>query len=240
MALFILQEGVQPIGDFNVAAASAAYVKGGELMTLASELANDYLSAMDVNDGYVAPQAVTAYAQVPCVRLAYDTGELAGPIYLSDDGTTHYGVMFGTIIGNPVGIGTDYLAGVAHSGTNLGPSTMTGSGKCTCWDKPGIYAVSLDACDQTALGLGVMATELNDTLAPGTSLFRSNGNSVTTGGRLTISGVNCSSSNAVASFIELTDSGALVRTPARMVGATAVYDRVKIQFFGASSCYRTA
>jgi hypothetical protein len=36
-----------------------------------------------------------------------------------------------------------------------------------------------------------------------------------------------------AAFIELTDKGALVTTPRRLVGGSEVFDRIKIQFFGA-------
>ena len=201
MALFILQEGVQPIGDFDVLNTDAALILGGELITLdVAALANttSEQSAYDVKDAYVgASQRVVA-------RIA-DSSDDTKIMYLADDGTKFYGVMFGQIVGSPVGLSTT-------GGTNLGPSTLTGSGKVTCWDKPGMYAVSLDA---------VSTVFVQDQL-PGTPLYRGSD------GRLSTSGTA-----KVGAFIELTDNGVLVITPPRLVGMAAVYDRVKLQFFGA-------
>lgn len=202
MALFLLQAGVQPIGEFDVLNTDAAAILGGELMTLdvaAKTNSASESAAYDVMDAYVgANQRVVA-------RIA-DGSDDSKIMYLADEGTKFYGVMFGTIVGGPVGL--------SPAGANLGPSTLTGSGKVTCWDKPGMYGVSLDA---------VSTVFVQDQL-PGALLYRGSD------GRLSTAGTA-----KVGAFIELSDSGVLVITPPRLVGAAAVYDRVKFQFLGAGS-----
>lgn len=213
MALFILNPGITPLGDFDLLDSDAAALKGGEVMTLDKALrAGTDRAAKDVLDGYLAPGVSegtpTAYRTV--ARIADEATETYKLFFLADDGKAYYGVMFGSVIGAPVGQST--------TGTNFGPSTVTGSGKVTLWDKPGLYAVSLDA-----VAADVIPATL-DTPLPGEVLYRS------TGGLLTrASGTG----DKIAAFIELTDKGSLVTTPGRLVGAAEVFDRIKIQFYGA-------
>ena len=121
--------------------------------------------------------------------------------------------MFGSVIGSPVGLST--------TGTNLGPHTTSGSGKVTLWHEAGVYGVSLDA-----LATDVVPTSsgnLYDTPLPGQFLYRS------TSGTLTRA---TTTTDKIAQFIELTDKGSMVNTSARLVGASEVFDRIKIYFLG--------
>lgn len=219
MALFILTPGIQPLGDFDCLDTDAGNILGGEVMVLGEAsrtVTTTEKGAKDVFDGYIAdavsegsPTATRVVA-----KIAVDAASTYKLFYLADEGKAYYGVMFGSVIGSPVGQST--------TGTNLGPHTTAGSGKVTLWDKPGLYAVSLDALDS-----GVVPTtsgNLYDTPLPGELLYRS------TVGKLTRT-----SGDKIAAFIELTSNGALVTTPSRLVGASEVFDRVKIQFLGAGA-----
>jgi len=217
MALFILNPGVSPLGDFDLLDTDAAGLLGGEVMVLDKSTprrnAAGEKAAADVYDGYLAPGVSegtpTAYRTVARIASSTCNQKL---FFLADDGKKYYGVMFGSVIGAPMGLST--------TGTNLGPSTVSGSGKVTLWDKPGLYAVSLDA-----VAADVIPATL-DTPLPGELLYRS------TGGLLTR---DTGTSDKIAAFIELTANGALVTTPGRLVGAAETFDRIKIQFLGAGN-----
>lgn len=222
MALFIYNSGSTPLGDFDVLDTDQDNILGGEVMTLdetSRTITSTEKAAADVLDGYVADQidVGTATATRVVARIADETSETYNLFYLADEGTAFYGVLFGSVIGGPTGLST--------TATNLGPSTMSGSGKVTLWDKPGLYGVSL-----TALATDVIpttaGTNLWDTPLPGQLLYRS------TGGLLTRAS---GTSDVIAAFVELTGNGSLVTTPARLVGATEVFDRIKIQYFGATA-----
>jgi len=221
MALFLLQPGLQPLGDFDCLDTDQANIRGGEVMVLGEASRTNTSTekaAYDVFDGYVAdavdlgdPTATRVVAQI--ADAAAETYNL---FYLSDDGTTHYGVMFGSVIGGPVGLTT--------TNTPLGPHTTTGSGKVTLWDKPGLYAVSLDAISADVVP--TTSGNLYDTPLPGTVLYRE-----------TLTGKLCRASGTgdkIATFVELTSNGSLVTTPAKLVGAAEVFDRIKIQYLGAT------
>jgi hypothetical protein len=220
MALFILNPGISPLGDFDVLDTDAAAVLGGEVMVLDKAARTNSASekaVKDVFDCYVAPGVDsgdgTAYRVV--ARIADSASETQNLFFLADEGKAYYGVMFGSVIGTPAGLST--------TGTNLGPSTMTGSGKVTLWDKPGLYAVSLDAI--AADVVPTVTGHLYDTPLPGDILYRGD-----TSGRLTR---DSTGGDKIAAFIELTDKGALVTTPSRLVGASETFDRIKIYFYGA-------
>jgi len=211
MALFLLQPGLHPLGDFDLLDTDASSVVGGEVMTLdeASRVnTSTEKAAYDVFDGYVADGSSAATRVV--ARIADETSETYKAFYLSDDGTTHYGVMFGSVIGSPIGLST--------TGTNLGPHTTAGSGKVTLWDKPGLYAVSLDAVE-TAL------SDLTDTPLPGAILYR-----YTTGKLTSLADTG----DKIALYVEHTSNGSLVNTPGKLVGAAETFDRIKIQYLGAT------
>lgn len=119
MALLMVQEGVQPLGQYDAYSTFAPV--GGEVGVL--------ITTGTTTDGY----------QVLAVRGA-TTGD-KGPFYLVDDGKTGYGVLFGNTV---VRTDTGFSSG-ADNGTRLGPTTYAASGKLTLWDKQGLYAVTLDA-----------------------------------------------------------------------------------------------
>jgi hypothetical protein len=127
MALLMVQEGCQPLGHYDGYSSFAPL--GGEVGVLISTGTN--------SDGY----------QVLAVRGA-TTGD-TGPFFLVDDGLSGYGVLFGNTV---VRTDTGFSSG-ADSGTRLGPTTYAASGKLTLWDKPGLYAVTLDALFDTETNL---------------------------------------------------------------------------------------
>ena len=225
--LYILQPGLQPLGQFDCLDTDLANVIGGQLgifdetsrVNTAAEKA-----AYDVFDGYVADlvDAGTPTASRPVLRLA-DTATVDRdqPQYLLDDGNeAGYGSLFGEVIGSPVGLTT--------TGTRLGPHTATGSGKVTAWDKPGLYAVSLTALDADVIPQSTGAgtdPNLFDTPLPGALLYRGDATAQLT--RVT------TSTDRIATFIELSaGGGSLVTTPGRLVGAAEAFDRIVINYLG--------
>jgi len=129
-----------------------------------------------------------------------------------NDGTTGYGTLFGSLIGHPIGLST--------TGAAIGPHTASGSGKVTAWDKPGLYAVSLDACDSDVVTAGF------DTPLPGESLYCG-------AATAQLTRVDAGLGYKVATFVELSGNGSLVTTPGRLVGAVEAFDRVVIMYLGA-------
>jgi hypothetical protein len=239
MALFILQPGIQPLGQFDILDAymSTTPIYGGEVATMTYVKSTNLVStvtdvsAADANDAYIATANDGKWYR-PAVRLVNSGTDSTGPFYLTDDGTTFYGVLVGQIIGGSTGLVTGKGASTA---TNAGPSSYTGSGKVTVWDKPGMYAVS---CDVFGAGILTLSSgsftpgtipnyTIKDTPLPGAALyFDTNAHLCVTGG----------GSTTVARFVEMTNSGGLVQTPARLFATTApttqMFDRMVIQFLG--------
>lgn len=219
MALYPLQPGLHPLGQFDFQDTDLTSVVGGDFGTwdeasrvnTASEKA-----AQDALDGYVADQvdAGSPTATRPVLRLA-DDADTGVAHYLLDDGTTGYGTLYGEVIGLPVGLST--------TGTNLGPHTASASGKVTAWDKPGLYAVSTSALDSDVVPT---TGNLNDTPLPGALLYRGSSTAQLT--RVVVS------NNKAALFVELSGNGSLVTTPGRLVGASEAFDRIVIQYLGAT------
>ena len=196
MALKILQPGIQPLGQFDGLDTVYTTVRGGEVGTLTYVATpGTDLHTPDV-DGYVATTR-------PAVTTALTAGDR--PLFLIDDGTSGYGTLFGEVVGAVAGQ-------VVTGGAALGPHTATGSGKLTLWDKPGLYSVTLDAVDETAVtGLHPQ----NPTLAGGDALF------ATATGLLTPDAASAFDGGAltIARFIEFTTNGSLVNTPVTLVSA---------------------
>ena len=206
MALRVISSGIQPIGQFDGLDSQVTTMKGGEVVTLTGVTPTLYggtdLSAADQQDGYTGTVTKTR----PAVTNTLGTGA-GGPYWLSDDGTTGYGTLFGSVVGGSVG---QQVIG----GAQLGPHTATGSGKVTCWDKPGLYAVTLDACD-TAATTGLQPT--NATLTVGASLYASPAGLLTPN-----AGLGTANGGALlAKFIEFTTDGSLVNTPNTLVSGFA-------------------
>lgn len=195
MSLKLLQPGGQPLGQFDGLDTEVLTLKGGEVVTFTSVVATSATdkSAFDSFDGYVSPNKR--------VVVTKTLGASVRPLMLADDGVTGYGTLFGTVVGGVAGQ-------VTAGGAVLGPHTATGSGKVTCWEKPGLYAVSLDAVDTTA-STGLVPT--NTTLATGDALY------ATTAGLLTpVSSGN--STRLVGRFVDFDTNGSLVTTPNTLVG----------------------
>jgi hypothetical protein len=210
MALYIYQSGVQPLGQFDVLDTKLAGIKGGEVGTVtvaARTNSTTEKAAFDVLDGYTNLAAPKRAAITTAI-----TGAALRPLWLLDDGTTGYGTLFGQVIGTPVGL----LA----VGTNLGPHTAAASGKVTCWDKPGLYAVSVDAVDTTAVTGLVLS---NPNCVPGLKV-RPNASGVLTDTTAGVVDVT------VGRFIEFETSPFLVTTPPSLVGATEAATRVVISY----------
>src|SRR5271157_1715948 len=121
MSLLLTQVGVQPLGQFD-AYSTFTSITGGEVGVLQSAGAD--------SNGYQKVQ----------VRGA-TTGD-TGPFYLVDDGTLGYGLMLGVTVTKTA---TGFASG-SFTGTEVGPASYSASGKYTLWDKPGLYAITLDSC----------------------------------------------------------------------------------------------
>jgi hypothetical protein len=180
MALKLLQPGIQPLGQFDGLDSDVLTLKGGEVVSFAQVTTSGQpgvttggldQAAFDVFDGYVNQLGTF---KRPAVTRKFDgTTTLTSasrPLMLSDDGISGYGTLFGTVVGGTVGQVTYGPASTVAAVNLLGPHTSTGSGKTTCWDKPGLYAVSLDAVDgylqptNTALVIGNALTFTNQGL----------------------------------------------------------------------------
>lgn len=197
MALKVLQSGVQPLGQFDCLDADLSSIKGGEVMSFAAAALTDK-GAADVADGYL-PGGTTR--TVVALHKAPGT---AATLMLSDEGTSGYGTLFGTVVGGTVGQ-------VVTGGAVLGPHTATGSGKVTCWDKPGLYAVTLDAVDTNA-STGLTTT--NATCVPGCGLGPN------ASGLLTpTNGTGYNALTKVGRLVSFETDRSLVSTPNRLVQA---------------------
>ena len=222
MSLKLLQPGIQPLGQFAGLNSDALTMKGGEIVSFASVTTSGQpgvtqsgtnQGAYDTFDGYVnvsgtfkAPVVTRKWDGSTTLYVAATTG--SRPIMLSDDGITGYGTLFGTVVGGTVGQQSNGPLPTQITGAILGPHTATGSGKVTCWDKPGLYAVSLDATD------GYLQPT-------NTGLIASNPLSFTSQGLLTPVASPTSLFNApvVAHLIEFNTNQSLVTTPNYLVAA---------------------
>jgi hypothetical protein len=235
--LKLLQPGTQPLGQFDVRDAELTSFKGGEICAFASvptslqpgvTTAGLDEAAYDVFDGYV--QATAGVYTRPAVSKNWGAAPAGGvtfptaaslvaatrPVFLADDGLLGYGTLFGEVVGGTVG--QQVNGPTTYTGAILGPNTATGSGKMTLWDKPGLYAVSLDAVDTTA-STGLQPTNL--TLTVGAPLSFTAASAGANGGLLTpvTGGSPILATFVVANFIEFNTNGSLVTTPNYLVAA---------------------
>lgn len=197
MALILRHPGIEPLGEFDLLDSETTSIVGGEIGVFDGVLRDSAggtdLHAYDV-DGYVEGN----FPNRTVIRRANDTD--AGPFLILDDGIRGYGTFFGTLIGSSTGqvIGNP----VSGAGTLLGPTTIAGSGKVTCWDKPGLYMVTTNVLDAT--NPPTAAT------APGTALYS---NAV---GQWTLTAGGA----VVGRFVEWQNGDSLVNTPADLVNGT--------------------
>ena len=195
MALRILNPGVQPLGQFDVVDGELTALKGGEVVTLVKKaLSSGDKGAADVFDGYVRNSSTIGRAAVSAASVDAYTR----PLFLADEGTVGYGTLFGQVVGGTAGQ-------VATGGAVLGPHTATGSGKVTCWDKPGLYGVTLDAVDASTV------VPTSNTLTVGTALYATAGSGLLT--------TASSGNQRVGTFVEFMTNGSLVTTPNQLVAA---------------------
>lgn len=204
MALRVLNPGVMPIGQFDGLDSITSTIKGGEVGSIVGVALGASVDKAakdtDGSDGYVGNASITIKRPVVTTNLVSGNR----PLFLLDDGIAYYGTLFGQVVGGAVGQ-------QSTGGALLGPHTATASGKITCWDKEGLYAVTLDAVDTTAT-TGLMPT--NTTLNIGDPLY------ATSAGLLTPrSAGSFEASLKVARFIEFTTERSLVTTPAYLVSA---------------------
>lgn len=210
--LQLLQTSSQPLGQFDGLDTECLTLKGGEIVTFTSvSLTGSDKAAKDAFDGYLQP--ASAQKRVVVTRNV-GTNAVARPLMLADEGITGYGTLFGTVVGGTVGQQVNGPNSV--TGAVLGPHTATGSGKVTCWHTPGLYGVSLDACD-TAVSDGLQVSNTNLNVGDRLTYVPNS----TTGGQLTPSGSAASLGNGVVigHFIEFQTNGSLVTTPNTLVAA---------------------
>lgn len=216
MALKLLQPGGPPLGQFDYDDADAALL-GGEIGTLTALTRTNTASekaASDVLDGYTNNTDQLRAA----ITRALGSSNAVRPLWLLDEGNAGYGTLFGEVIGSPVGLST--------TGTRLGPHTTAGSGKVTAWDKPGTFAVTLDAVD-TASSDGLQPT--NSSCDPGAALYPTATGLLTPTASKAPGGA--SGAPVVARFVEFeTTAVSLVRTPASLVGAAEVFEHAVIAY----------
>lgn len=212
MALKLLQPGCNPLGQFDALDSEALTIKGGEIATFVSVAVagTDKASADVFSDGYLFPSGVTK--RVVATR---NVATSKRPLMLTDDGILGYGTLFGSVVGGTVG--QQVNGPTSFTGAVLGPHTATGSGKWTLWEKPGVYAVSLDACDTNTDGL----SPTNSTLDTGAALTWVPNSSAPAGGMLTPTGSGAAAGNSVVvgRFIDFETNGSLVTTPNKLVAA---------------------
>jgi len=220
MALFILQPGCQPLGQFDVLDTDQDNVVGGMIGTWqeASRTNTATETAVgDVLDGYVSDGISEGVltATRPVIAIADSTGDDNASMYLLDDGKASYGTLFGSVISM-----------FDPTGTAIGPHTSTGSGKVTVWANSGLYAVTFEACYSDRNVTNGALENGQDTPLPGDKLYRHR-----TTGKITRL-ANSSAANEIGVYIEHSNSGSLVTTPASLVGATQAWDRVVFNYFG--------
>lgn len=201
MALILHNPGPAPLGQFDCLDTQLSGFLGGEVVTWGSvsTTSSDLATADIHNDGYIPGASPTRVV----VQRASSATTL--PIFLADDGVLHYGTILGVVVGGTAG---QQVTG----GTVLGPSSAYGSGKLTCWDKAGLFGVTLDAVDTTS-ATGLVPN--NTSLAVGTELC------FTATGLLTPHGSAQSASGAltVGRFASFETNGSLVNTPQSLIAA---------------------
>lgn len=220
MALKLLQPGIQPLGQFDGLDSDVLTLKGGEVVSFASVTTSGQpgvttggldQAAYDAFDGYVNTSGTL---KRPAVSRLFDGStsltSASRPLMLSDDGIQGYGTLFGAVVGGTVG--QQVNGPNTFTGAVLGPHTSTGSGKTTCWDKPGLYAVSLDATDTTA-STGLQPT--NTTLTVGNALTFTNKGLLTPHGSAQALG----GAPDVGYLVEFNTNQSLVTTPNYLVAA---------------------
>jgi hypothetical protein len=206
MSLFLDNQSGNPLGVFDGYTGETLTFLGGEVCTWRAE-PFPAAGAADVNnDGYLTEGGLGKV--VPAISKNWTAiGTAVPPYFLADDGTLGYGTLFGVVVGGNVGSTSFGPNSTVPAGNILGPHTAAGSGKITCWDKPGMYGVSLDAVDTTNL------SPTSAGLTVGMAL------SFTGAGLLTPKAFGFGAAPTVARLAEFETNGSLVTTPLNLVSA---------------------
>lgn len=217
MALRPLQAGKEPLGQFDGYDADFLTIRGGEIGTFTNVPyafppgASVDHATFDVFDGYSGYPANTRTV----VTHTLTTGDR--PLFLLDEGTVGYGMLVGVLVGGMAGQMVSNPSNPTRAnGTVLGPHSAYASGKVTLWDKPGLYAVTLDAVEHD-----LAPTTL---LVPGQPLY------ATSAGRLTSDDAVRFDTIIIARFVEFSTNGSLVTTPNWLVAGTRTFTQVVIHF----------
>ena len=206
MALKLLQSGFDPI-SLDGYDADYLTIKGGEVGRLTSvayvwpQTASSDKASADCYQGFAnkgTTRSVVTHTFPEISKGAYR------PLYLLDEGTNGYGLVFGSVVGGVIGQVVPNPSDYSTFGLNLGLHTAYGSGKVTCWDKPGLYATTLDAVAHSVTATGSQAS-------PGDALY------VNTSGQLTLTpeeahDFGTTTPTIVGRFMEFSTDGSLVTT----------------------------
>ena len=227
MALKLKQAGIQPLGQFDGYDADYTTILGGEVGYFQTALykfpGSTDKAAYDAFDGYAGYALYGGgYKWVrPAVSHTFSAAYLGylgsnpKPLFLLDEGEIGYGTMFGYVVGGIAGQIVPDPSNITTSNTTvLGPHTALASGKVTCWDKPGLYGVTLDAVDSACVpfNLGASAAAL-----PGAPLY------IMSDGKLSLIAGSAWNSPGTATivgrFVEFATNGSLVNTPGYLSNA---------------------
>ena len=190
MALVLLNNNGTPFGQFDDYDNLAPL--GGEVAKLvAYGVSGSDKHAKDIEDGYTVSGSPLSQQVRPIVSMTLDGNE-TNSLFLTDDGTTNYGTLFGTLVGGSVGQ-------VVTGGTVLGPSTMAGSGKVTLWKNAGLYGVTMDALNASFTA--------SSNVTVGTAI------SYDSTGKLALAAQKVGSAPTVATLVEFSTGDTLVTTP---------------------------
>jgi len=211
MALYPLNPGVVPLGQYDVVDTELSNILGGEVMTLTTATRVNTASetaAADALDGYTYTGANLRPASTRASAAAN------APLYLADDGSApDYLTYFGSLTG-PLGLG---------AGATVGPHTASGSGKITLWDKPGLFAVSVDA-----LASDFITALVGAPVVPGSVLGISDGADI---GKISHDAcANSVAATGIGNFVEFSSDPSLVTTPNRLIGAAEQFTRMVLQW----------
>lgn len=217
MALKLVNQAGNALGQFDGKDDEVLDLKGGEVVTFAAvAVSSSDKAAKDVFDGYTMDGATEKR-----VYVTSTVSDASRPLMLADDGISGYGTLFGTVVGGTVGQTSFGVDSVVPPSAVLGPHTALGSGKVTCWHLPGVYAVSLDACDDDSVN-GLQPT--NTGITTGQAL------TYTAAGLLTPvgSGNGVGAETVVGTLIDFETKASLVTTPNKLV--TSLVDPKKFHY----------
>ena len=220
MALKLVNQAGNALGQFDGKDDEVLTLKGGEVVTFAAVAASSAdKAAKDVFDGYTNPSGTKKRVYVTKALT-----DMSRPLMLADEGISGFGTLFGTVVGGTGGQVSFGLDSVVPASALLGPHTAMASGKVSCWHLPGVYAVSLDACDTDAAD-GLQPT--NDGITTGQAL------TYTSAGLLTPVGSADAVADApvVGTLIDFEPKGSLVTTPNKLVSALADPEKFNFAVF---------